>query len=123
MNNVELLKQKVRKCFESQPKQQGFCDVYPSGPLKMCDDSVNRCFVIFDSNNEKFIQLTIPEIKILPDEIKKYFSLKGSEREKTAIKDYLKIINITIKQAYKQKENVLATLIVESLREWCFSLN
>jgi len=108
------LKKKVKRAFQSYPEPKGLLGIYPVGPLKMVDDSLGRCFRIYDGENKEFISISVPETKILPQEIKRYFSAKNDERQCIAKEEMGKVVN----SSSLTPDELVATDIVESLRQW-----
>ena len=106
--SAAILKGKIEKALQPSPK----------GPLKMKDDPVHRCYHFYDGNGKKFLTLDIKEIKTLSEEIRKYFGVSGKKREDLAKKEMSRYINM--KKSVMTPIEIVATMIIESLREWAF---
>ena len=108
------LKQKVKEAFLSYPEPKGLLGINPPGPLSMVDDAMGRCFRIYDGDKREFISISIVEKQFLPQEIKRYFSMKNPERQSTAETEMAKCVTRNL----MSPDETVATDIVESLRQW-----
>jgi hypothetical protein len=114
MTSETELKQKIRSKFLSYPEPKGLLGIYPKGPLKMVDDSMGRCFRFYDGDNNEFLSISVMEKQFLPQEIKRYFNMKNLERQSTAKTEIYKVTTYSS----MSPDEMVATDIVESLREW-----
>jgi hypothetical protein len=114
MSSEVELKQKVKNAFLSYPEPKGLLGINPPGPLSMVDDAANRCFKFYDGDNKEFISISVVEKQFLPQEIKRYFSMKNAERHSTAEKEMAKCVTSNS----MSPDETLATDIIESLRQW-----
>jgi hypothetical protein len=76
-NPEDKLKIKIKNIIKT-----GVCEL---PPIKMIDDP--KCFKFLNTKDKELFSLNVSEIKVLPDKIKKYFSVKGKERVNMAEKE------------------------------------
>jgi hypothetical protein len=120
MSSEAELKAKIKKIFLSYPEHKGLLGIYPEGPLKMVDDAMGRCFRFYDVHEKEFLSISVVEKQFLPKEIQKYFHLKKPEREivaKKAMSEYINMMN-----SASTPNEIVATEIIESIREWVSNL-
>jgi hypothetical protein len=114
MSSEVELKHKIKNAFLSYPEPKGLLGINPPGPLSMVDDAMGRCFKFYDGNNKEFISISVVEKQFLPQNIKRYFSMKNPERYSTAETEIAK----SVTSNSMSPDETVATDIVESLRQW-----
>jgi hypothetical protein len=113
INPEDKLKEKIINCENIGDEE-----------LDMIDDPLKRCYRFMNGSKEIFC-LTCSEIKLLPENIRKYFQLKGEERTKEAEKDLDEVWSIPGLDGKLTSHSLsptgkVAAIIMYSLGCWAF---
>jgi hypothetical protein len=103
-NPEDILRDKIRKTDN------------PEGSVKIVDDPLKRCYRLY-SNSKEILKLTLPDIKLLPDNIKKYFKVCGEDRfELLKTDEEYSVVNYPD----DTQEEKLGNLIWANLYSWSY---